>query len=92
MRDERSGLSADSSKYRCPGIPREEAMVGLVPTTPTISSLLAAWQTQLAIKAIHGMTVPWGQAIVFNGLSTKPTKRIYLHDPTALATNRGKWT
>ncbi len=51
-----------------------------------------AWQTQLAIKAIHGMTVPWGQAIVFNGPSTKPTKRIYLHDPIALATSRGKWT
>ncbi len=56
------------ARYRCPGIPREEAQVGLVPTTPTISSLLAAWQTQLAIKAIHGMTVPWGQAIVFNGI------------------------
>lgn len=39
----------------------------VIPTAPTISSIIAAWQTQIAVKHIHGRRIPAGQRIMVYG-------------------------
>lgn len=41
----------------------------IMPTAPTSSSLMAAWQTQIAVKHLHGRSVPAGQRIAVFGNS-----------------------
>jgi molybdopterin/thiamine biosynthesis adenylyltransferase len=41
---------------------------GKVPTTPTISAIMAGIQTQEALKLLHGMEVQAGRAFVIDGL------------------------
>jgi molybdopterin/thiamine biosynthesis adenylyltransferase len=49
---------------------RHEANVeGKVPTTPTISSIIAGIQVQEAVKLIHGMPTLAGYGFVFEGLN-----------------------
>lgn len=49
---------------------RHEANVeGKVPTTPTISSIIAGIQVQEAVKLIHGMPTLAGHGFVFEGLN-----------------------
>lgn len=75
-------------RYSCPLLSREEIMAGRVPTAPTISSFIAALQTQEALKLLHGIPVAAGQALVFSGLTNQfyttnlPFKEDCLsHDP-----------
>lgn len=49
-------------------------MQGKVPTTPTSASIVAAFQTQEALKLLHNMEVLPGKALMINGL----TNDIYL--------------
>lgn len=56
-------------RYSCPLLAWEDILQGKVPTTPTISSIIAGIQTQDALKLIHGMQVEAGKALVFNGLA-----------------------
>ena len=44
-----------SLRYSCPLLARENILQGKVPTTPTSASIVAAFQTQEALKLIHGM-------------------------------------
>ena len=44
-------------------------MQGKVPTTPTSASIVAAFQTQEALKIIHEMEVQPGKALMINGLT-----------------------
>ncbi len=55
-------------RYSCPLLRQEDIQAGKVPTAPTISSMIAALQTQEALKLLHGMPVASGQAMVYNGL------------------------
>ncbi len=57
------------ARYSCPGGLLESVPSGNVPTTPTIASIIAGWQTQWCIKFLHGMQLPWGEAMVVHGLS-----------------------
>ena len=57
------------ARYRCGDLPVESSSQGAIPTTPTIASILAGWQSQLAVKALHQLPVPWGKSLVFNGIS-----------------------
>lgn len=43
-----------------------------IPTAPTISSLAAGWQTQIAIKHLHGMPLPLGKRLGVYGLLDEP--------------------
>lgn len=52
----------------CQWMARDSVLEGKVPTTPTISSIIAAVETQDALKLIHGMQVQAGVELVFNGL------------------------
>ena len=56
-------------RYSCPLLARENIMQGKVPTTPTSASIVAAFQTQEALKLIHGMEVQPGKAMMINGLT-----------------------
>lgn len=40
---------------------------GRIPTTPTDASIIGAFQVQEAIKLLHGLEVPTGNGIYFNG-------------------------
>lgn len=55
-------------RYSCPLLRQEDLTAGRVPTVPTIASLIGAWQTQEALKLIHGLPVAGGEAFVFNGV------------------------
>jgi len=56
-------------RYSCPLLARDNILQGKVPTTPTSASIVAAFQTQEALKLIHGMEVTPGTALMINGLT-----------------------
>lgn len=56
-------------RYSCPLLARENILQGKVPTTPTSASIVAAFQTQEALKLIHEMEVQPGKAMMINGLT-----------------------
>ena len=58
-----------STRYSCPGGLAAPIPVGNTPTTPTIAAMVAAWQSQWCVKYLHGMKVPWGEALVTHGMS-----------------------
>lgn len=61
-------------RYSCPLLARQNILQGKVPTTPTSASIVAAFQTQEALKLIHNLEVQPGKAMMINGL----TNDIYL--------------
>lgn len=61
-------------RYSCPLLARQNLLQGKVPTTPTSASIVAAFQTQEALKLIHDLEVQPGKALMINGL----TNDIYL--------------
>jgi adenylyltransferase/sulfurtransferase len=56
-------------RYSCPLLARENILQGKVPTTPTSASIVAAFQTQEALKIIHNLEVQPGKALMINGLT-----------------------
>ena len=54
----------------CNLLTRDEMEEGKVPTTPTISSIIAGVQCQEAVKLIHGMDCLAGKGFVYNGVSS----------------------
>jgi adenylyltransferase/sulfurtransferase len=56
-------------RYSCPGLKSEDIAQGKVPTTPTISSIIAGIQAQEAVKMIHGLETLASHALVFNGVT-----------------------
>jgi adenylyltransferase/sulfurtransferase len=56
-------------RYSCPLLARQDILQGKVPTTPTSASIVAAFQTQEALKLIHNMEVQPGKALMINGLT-----------------------
>jgi molybdopterin/thiamine biosynthesis adenylyltransferase/predicted RNA-binding Zn-ribbon protein involved in translation (DUF1610 family) len=64
-----SDYQAINLRYSCPLLARENILQGKVPTTPTSASIVAAFQTQEALKLIHGLEVQPGKAMMINGLT-----------------------
>lgn len=58
-----------SIRYSCPLLARENILLGKVPTTPTIASIIGAIQAQEALKLIHGLPVEAGKVLHFNGMT-----------------------
>ncbi len=56
-------------RYSCPLLARQDILMGKVPTTPTSASIVAAFETQEALKLIHNMEVQPGKALMINGLT-----------------------
>jgi hypothetical protein len=58
-------------RYSCPLLARQNILLGKVPTTPTIASIIGAMQSQEALKLIHDMEVESGKVIHYNGLNNQ---------------------
>ena len=56
-------------RYSCPLLARENVLLGKVPTTPTIASIIAGIQAQEALKLIHNKPVQPGSVMHFNGMT-----------------------
>ena len=67
-----------SLRYSCPLLARQNILLGKVPTTPTIASIIGAMQAQEALKLIHGMPVEAGKVIHFNGMTNAMHTSAYL--------------
>ena len=61
----------------------EEVAEGKIPTTPTISSIIAGIQVQEAVKLIHGMPILAGRGFIFEGLNHTSYKVEYSENPSA---------
>jgi molybdopterin/thiamine biosynthesis adenylyltransferase/DNA-binding transcriptional regulator YhcF (GntR family) len=57
-----------SLRYSCPLLARQNVLLGKVPTTPTIASIIGGIQSQEALKLIHGLPVEPGKVIHYNGM------------------------
>lgn len=57
-----------SLRYSCPLLARQNVLLGKVPTTPTIASIIGAMQSQEALKLINDMPVKPGHVTHFNGM------------------------
>jgi molybdopterin/thiamine biosynthesis adenylyltransferase/predicted RNA-binding Zn-ribbon protein involved in translation (DUF1610 family) len=75
-------------RYSCPILARENILQGKVPTTPTSASIVAAFQSQEALKLIHGMEVTPGTALLLNGLTNDVYNTEYPVKEFCLSHNR----
>ena len=57
-----------SMRYSCPLLARQNILLGKVPTTPTIASIIGAMQSQEALKVINDMPIEPGKVTHFNGM------------------------
>jgi hypothetical protein len=55
-------------------------LLGKVPTTPTIASIIGAIQAQEALKLIHGLPVDAGKVLHFNGMTNEVHTTSYTPD------------
>jgi molybdopterin/thiamine biosynthesis adenylyltransferase/DNA-binding MarR family transcriptional regulator len=60
-----------SMRYSCPLLARQNILLGKVPTTPTIASIIGGMQAQEALKLINGLPVEPGKVTHFNGLANE---------------------
>ncbi|MBI3158040.1 MAG: ThiF family adenylyltransferase [Chloroflexi bacterium] len=67
-------------RYSCPLLARQNILMGKVPTTPTIASIIGAMQAQEALKLIHAMPVDAGKVVHFNGLNNYMHTTAYVPD------------
>ncbi len=58
-----------SLRYSCQLLARQNVLLGKVPTTPTIASIIGGMQSQEALKLIHDLPVQPGKVTHFNGLT-----------------------
>lgn len=69
-----------SLRYSCPLLARRNILLGKVPTTPTIASVIGGMQAQEALKLIHAMPVEAGKVIHYNGLNNEMYTSAYKAD------------
>ncbi len=69
-----------SLRYSCPLLARQNVLLGKVPTTPTVSSIVGGLQSQEALKLIHKMPVQAGEVLHVNGLTNEFHSTAYTAD------------
>ena len=69
-----------SLRYSCPLLARSNLLLGKVPTTPTIASIIGGMQSQEALKLLHRMPVESGKVTHFNGMTNEVHTSAYLPD------------
>jgi adenylyltransferase/sulfurtransferase len=67
-----------SLRYSCQLLARQNVLLGKVPTTPTIASIIGGMQSQEALKLIHSMAVEPGKVVHFNGLNNEMHTTAYV--------------
>ncbi len=70
-----------SLRYSCPLLARQNILLGKVPTTPTIASIIGGIQSQEALKLINGMPVEPGKVIHYNGMVNEMHTTAYVARP-----------
>jgi len=60
-----------SLRYSCPLLARANILLGKVPTTPTIASIIGALQAQEALKLLHRLPVEAGKVLHVNGMTNE---------------------
>ncbi len=58
-----------NARYSCAGLPSGSVAAGMVPTTPTVSSIIGGLMAQEAVKIVHGLDVRPSSAVMFSGLT-----------------------
>lgn len=72
-------------RMSCNLLAHEDITEGKVPTTPTISSIIAGIQVQEAVKLIHSMPTLAGSGFVFEGLNHTSYRVTYTENPDCLS-------
>lgn len=72
-------------RMSCNLLAREANVEGKVPTTPTISSIIAGIQVQEAVKLIHGMPTMASRAYIFEGLNHSSYLVEYTANPDCMS-------
>lgn len=67
-------------RYSCPLLARQNILLGKVPTTPTIASIIGAMQSQEALKLIHNLPVEPGKVLHYNGYTNFMHTTAYVAD------------
>lgn len=67
-----------SLRYSCPLLARQNILLGKVPTTPTIASIIGGMQSQEALKLIHDLPVEAGKVVHFNGMVNEMHTTAYI--------------
>ena len=67
MHPRRNGLGAAGETHVLQSARSRAAAQGKIPTTPTISSIIAGMQVQEAVKLIHGLPTLAGKGYIFEG-------------------------
>lgn len=67
-----------SLRYSCPLLARQNILLGKVPTTPTIASIIGGFQSQEALKLIHALPVEAGKVIHYNGMMNEMHTTAYI--------------
>jgi molybdopterin/thiamine biosynthesis adenylyltransferase/DNA-binding transcriptional regulator YhcF (GntR family) len=70
-----------SLRYSCPLLARQNVLLGKVPTTPTIASIIGGIQSQEALKLINGLPVEPGKVIHYNGMVNEMHTTAYVARP-----------
>jgi molybdopterin-synthase adenylyltransferase len=56
-------------RQSCLKLSREDIALGKVPTSPTISAIIAGMQSQIAVRHIHGRPIPKGRRLGLYGMT-----------------------
>ncbi len=72
-------------RMSCNLLAREEDTAGKVPTTPTISSIIAGVEVQEAVKLIHGLPTLASRGYIFEGLNHTSYVVEYTENPDCMS-------
>ena len=72
-------------RMSCNLLAHEEVTEGKVPTTPTISSIIAGIQVQEAVKFVHGLPTLSGRGFIFEGLHHTSYRVDYTENPDCMS-------
>jgi len=72
-------------RMSCNLLANEDVTEGKIPTTPTISSIIAGIQVQEAVKLIHGMPTLAGSGFIFEGLHHSSYTVKYTENPDCMS-------
>src|SRR5215831_5238865 len=72
-------------RMSCNLLLHQDVTEGKIPTTPTISSIIAGIEVQEAVKMLHGMPTLAGSGFVFEGLNHSSYKVEYTASPDCMS-------
>jgi len=85
-------------RQSCLKLTREDIAMGKVPTSPTISAIIAGMQSQIAVRAIHGRPIPVGRRLGMYGMTDmtfdirlEQNPECMTHEYTDVLTDRPLW-